>query len=84
MFDHPPKICIDVAAFNDVAIHFRPAPRSLAELRAEFVGVEKWAEDANWPDLHREYVDRFGHYLRDDDTLTWREDRKKRLAKARR
>jgi len=84
MFSHPPKICIDVAAFNDVAIHFQSGPRSLNELRAEFVDVEEWAEGADWPALHHEYADLFAHYLRDGDTLAWREDRRKRLARARR
>jgi len=84
MFNHPPEVCIDVAAFNDVAVLGRTRPRSLDELRAGFDGEQVWAEAANWGDLHRDYVGRFDAYSRDPDTSAWRDARKKRIAKVRR
>lgn len=84
MLDHPPSICIDVAAFNDVAVRSRPRSRSVKELSASFADVYSWAESADWPALHHDYLNLFSHYQQDKDTLTWRDDRKRRLAKGRR
>jgi hypothetical protein len=84
MFDHPAASCMDVAAFNDVAIHFLARPRSADELRSSYIDVEQWAETADWPTLHHDYLNLFSHYLHDDDTLKWREDRKRRLSRGRR
>jgi hypothetical protein len=84
MFNHPRQICIDCAAFNDVAIHGRSRPRSADELRAGFIDEQDWAASASWPDLHHEYVNLFAHYLGDKDTLAWRDERKRRLSRGRR
>jgi len=76
------RIAIDVAAFNDVAVHGRTTPRTMPELKEDLLTMA-WAigQKIDWQELHREYSEQFDSELHDPDTLNWRDQRKARLAR---
>lgn len=79
-----PAIAADVAAFNDVAIHWLKTPCSSEELAAR-MSFAPFAREpgVDWLAIHADYMTRFANYMHDPETLTWREKRRDRMSRGR-
>lgn len=77
----PRAVALSVIAFNDVAVHGRTTPQTLAELKAYCEGMAWATRKTNWQAAHDEYRDNFERESHDADTLNWRDQRAAALRK---
>lgn len=76
-----PALCLEVCAYNDVAINRQTKPRDVASFR-EWMSGREWTpkfHDDDWRLLHARYVEWFDKYLHDPETLNFRDQRQRNM-----